>query len=122
MLHPFRPLSTQYPPGDLPPGEVLDELTHQIVHYAPRLQRLTPAEQDVDRDDCDDAWAHSWEATRRKLFEMALADSKFGQQQQERRKPRAERLSRPGLRRVDSMDFLDEGDSDQLQDLGRAAR
>ena len=50
---------------------------------------------------------------------MALAKSKFGGDAEERK----ERAARPGLRRVDSMDFLDLQPEEKGSDkLGRALR
>ena len=102
-MHPFRPLSASYPPGELPPPEILDELASQILDYAY-----------VDR-----AWRHSLDDTRKKLFQLALAESKLGHQAD--RQHGRDRQSRPGLRRVGSMDFLDDR-SDDDGDVGRTMR
>ncbi|WRT70070.1 uncharacterized protein IL334_007064 [Kwoniella shivajii] len=153
LLHPFRPVSTSYPPGELPPPHVLDELTNQILNYAFRRnkhnnERSSSPPSDISTESTSSehekgekkVWKHSWDFTRKKLFEIALAESKFGHAQQgfgfgfdndeNKKKPsREERLhSRPGLRRVDSMDFLDqkEDDSDtntsSSENVGRAIR
>ena len=87
LLHPYRPLSAPYPPGELPPPDVIDELTTQVLGYASK-------------------WPHSWDATRKRLFDLALEESKFGLDRKTSREG-----SRPGLRRVDSMDFLDQEES-----------
>ncbi|GFZ50972.1 hypothetical protein JCM24511_08730 [Saitozyma sp. JCM 24511] len=157
LLHPFRPLSVHYPPGELPPKDALDELTHQIVRYAFRsspVKRTTPVvhqpassppdspskfdlSSSVMLEECSshgtspetssnrpDGWTHSWDATRQKLFELALEESKFGHDAYDRRMPRAERQTRPGLRRVDSMDFLDQAEEEErpADTIGRTLR
>jgi hypothetical protein len=157
LLHPFRPLSVHYPPGELPPKDALDELTHQIVRYAFRsspVRRTTPVihqpassppdspskfdlPSSVMLEECSshgassetssnrpDGWTHSWDATRQKLFELALEESKFGHDAYDRKMPRAERQTRPGLRRVDSMDFLDQAEDEErpADTIGRTLR
>jgi hypothetical protein len=157
LLHPFRPLSVHYPPGELPPKDALDELTHQVVRYAFRsspVKRTTPVVQQpassppdspsepglpssVMLEECSshgtgsetssnrpDGWTHSWDATRQKLFELALEESKFGHDAYDRKMPRAERQTRPGLRRVDSMDFLDQAEDEErpADTIGRTLR
>jgi hypothetical protein len=109
-MHPFRPLSVHYPPGELPPPNAIDELTTQILNFAFRSSPTTHMHE---------GWLHAWNATRRKLFKLALAESKFGGDVVERK----ERATRPGLRRVDSMDFLDqEPEEGGCDKLGRALR
>ena len=110
LIHPYRPISVQYPPGELPPPNAIDELTGQILTYAFRSS---------SNDHGHGGWNHDWDATRRKLFELALAESKFGGDTATRK----ERATRPGLRRVDSMDFLDQEPVDKGSDkMGRALR
>lgn len=138
LLHPFRPLSTPYPPGELPPPSVLDELTHQIVKYAYRpspVKRSSRTKLPPKPRPHEDGWTHTWNATRRKLFRLALAESQHahGLAAEDRKLPRHERLSRPGLKRMDSMDFLDQADeedreagtsrrTDETEGVGRAIR
>lgn len=91
----------------------MDELTSQILAYA---FRSSPK-----RD--DRSWSHGWDATRKKLFDVALAESKIAHgalDEEDRKLPRQERLHRPGLRRVDSMDFLDQ--STDGDNVGRTLR
>lgn len=109
-MHPFRPLSVHYPPGELPPPNAIDELTSQILTYA---FRTSPNKHNHE------GWTHAWHSTRRKVFELALAESKFGGDVVERK----ERAARPGLRRMDSMDFLDQQPEEKGSDkIGRALR
>ena len=49
-------------------------------------------------------WPHSWSATRSRVFDAALKISKFGPDVGSSTQVTG---SRPGLRRVDSMDFLE---------------
>ncbi|KAK8853342.1 hypothetical protein IAR55_004046 [Kwoniella newhampshirensis] len=120
LIHPFRPISTHYPPGELPPPNVIDELTNQIIKYA--FRRHHSERQFSPTSDCsDEGWTHSWDATRKKLFDTALVESKFGHDAEERKMTREERQHRPGLRRMDSMDFLDQVESEQSNEsIGRA--
>nr|XP_031861629.1 uncharacterized protein CI109_002859 [Kwoniella shandongensis]KAA5528701.1 hypothetical protein CI109_002859 [Kwoniella shandongensis] len=123
LIHPFRPISTHYPPGELPPPNVIDELTNQIINYAFRGNQSE--RQSSPTSDCsNDGWTHSWDATRKKLFDTALAESKFGHDAEERKMTREERQHRPGLRRMDSMDFLDQAEpaEQQSNDIGRALK
>ena len=133
LMHPFRPLPMTYPPGELPPPNAIDELTSQVLAFA---FRQSPKRNSHDRPHTSDppadpelghgreGWNHSWDATRRKLFELALAESKFGHEVIERKMNRGDgKVSRPGLKRVDSMDFLDEQSEEKTNDnLGRALR
>lgn len=59
-------------------------------------------------------WPHSWTETRRKLVFLALADSRLGAELAERKMTRQERLARPGIKRVGSMDYLEEDDAAQV--------
>jgi hypothetical protein len=77
---------------------------------------------DGGRSPLEEGWRHSWDATRKKLFDLALEHSKFGHDVQERKMSRAERHARPILRRMDSMDFLDEGEEKESEKVGRALR
>ena len=96
-------MQTSFPPGELPPPDIIDELTNQVLTFA---FRSSPAKG----RNKEEGWNHSWDVTRRKLFELALADSKHELSPQ-----------RPGLRRMDSMDFLDDRD-DGDGDVGRTMR
>ncbi|WOO86186.1 uncharacterized protein LOC62_07G009673 [Vanrija pseudolonga] len=80
---------------------------------------------------CDDAvrtfslksWHHSFTETRAKLAVLALADTRLGAEVAERKLTRKERLARPGVKRVSSMDFLDDEDSDTPSEkTGRVLR
>ncbi|OCF34210.1 hypothetical protein I316_04160 [Kwoniella heveanensis BCC8398] len=139
LLHPFRPVSAPYPPGQLPPAHIIDELTNQIVNYAFKTrsphsihnQTSSPCEGDGEDHDQDQwrpsSWTRSFDATRKKVFEIALARSRFGHDAEERKMSREERQQqqhRPGLRRVDSMDFLDqaEGAEKPVDSIGKALR
>ncbi|WVR09574.1 hypothetical protein IAU60_006643 [Kwoniella sp. DSM 27419] len=126
LVRPFRPVSTHYPPGELPPPNVIDELTNQIMHYAVSRRRSSPSSPSSSPSEHETTvrWLHSWEATRKKLFEHALAESKFGHDAEERKMTREERQHRPGLRRVDSMDFLDQAEEEEkpADSIGKAIR
>ncbi|KAL1405111.1 hypothetical protein Q8F55_008734 [Vanrija albida] len=80
---------------------------------------------------CDEAvrtfslktWHHSFTETRAKLATLALADTRLGAEVAERKLTRKERLARPGVKRVSSMDFLDNEDSDTPSEkTGRVLR
>lgn len=126
LLHPFRPLSAPFPPGELPPPSVLDELTHQIVKYAyrPSPVKRGRSKQPPKPRPHEDGWTHSWDATRRKLFRVALTESQsaHGMDAEDRKLPRVERVQRPGLKRMDSMDFLDQAEEESNQDIGSSGR
>ncbi|WWC91877.1 uncharacterized protein L201_006826 [Kwoniella dendrophila CBS 6074] len=159
LIHPFRPVSTSYPPGELPPAKVLDELTNQIINYAFRNLRSSSPISDEDpslsssklrspEDTSRGGWKHKFDSTRKKLFDIALNESKlaFGFDLEDKKKltSREERISsssssssqnksgsshsgRPGLRRVDSMDFLDQVEDEsetttKPDNVGRALR
>ncbi|RXK41463.1 hypothetical protein M231_01171 [Tremella mesenterica] len=79
-------------------------------------------EQEAEED--RKGWRHGFTDTRKKVYELALADSKWGHDQAERKLSRLERKMRPGLRRMDSMDFLDEeeGQTGSLGGVGKALR
>jgi hypothetical protein len=126
LAHPFRPLKHPYPPGELPPAEALDDLTHQLVKYAYRpspVKKHSRAKTPPPQAN-EDGWTHTWEATRRKLFRFALAESQVAHGAPEDRKaPRNERVQRPGLKRMDSMDFMDQDEEMTESDkIGRALR
>ncbi|ORY25442.1 hypothetical protein BCR39DRAFT_286940 [Naematelia encephala] len=129
LMHPFRPISTPYPPGSLPPAQVLDELANQILTYALRPTHGSPSSR-MQNTSGISGWLRSFDATRARLFAVALAESKFGHDASERklsRVERKERQQRPGLRRMDSMDFLDEaeGEKEELSTgdgIGKALR
>lgn len=122
LLHPFRPLSSSFPPGELPPPSVLDELTHQIVKYAyrPSPVKRGRSKQPPKPRPHEDGWSHTWDATRRKLFRVALAESQsaHGMDAEDKKLPRVERVQRPGLKRMDSMDFLDQEQEEEVADRG----
>ncbi|WWC95206.1 hypothetical protein V866_002062 [Kwoniella sp. B9012] len=144
LIHPFRPVSTSYPPGELPPPKVLDELTNQILNYAFRHSCSSSSPDGVDpssspqRGLSEKKWKHSWDATHKKLFEIALNESKsafgFDNIEEKKKLTREERINhtnhRPGLRRVDSMDFLNQQDDEDVDEneqkksdnVGRAIR
>lgn len=127
LLHPFRPLSTPYPPGELPPPNVLDELTHQIVKYAYRpspMKRSSRSKVHPKPHPHEDGWTHTWDATRRKVFRLALAESQHahGMDAEDRKLPRNERVGRPGLKRMDSMDFLDQAEEEEQEAEAAAMR
>lgn len=123
LLHPYRPLNASYPPGELPPPEVIDELAGQVVRFA----HIVEGDERSTEDDAgikSGSWRRSREVTRKKIFEVALAESKFGHELD--RKTQKDSTSgsggsRPGLRRMDSMDFLDERE-DEDGDVGRTMR
>ncbi|KAK4689218.1 hypothetical protein P7C73_g875, partial [Tremellales sp. Uapishka_1] len=109
LTRPFRPLSTSFPPGTLPPPVALDELTNQVLAHPFRASGspIRPSSSPTSGE--TEKWPHGWSATRLKLVEIALRESKGGIEAAERaRMTRAEKLARPGLKRKDSMDFLDE--------------
>ncbi|WVW86334.1 hypothetical protein I302_108378 [Kwoniella bestiolae CBS 10118] len=136
LIHPFRPISTSYPPGELPPPKVLDELTNQVLNYAFRhsCSSSSPVEPSSSSPEPEKKWSHSWDATHKKLFEIALNESKsafgFDNIEEKKKLTREERVNhsghRPGLRRVDSMDFLNqndgEGEEKKSENVGRAIR
>lgn len=69
------------------------------------------------------SWHHSFTETRAKLAVLALADTRLGAEVAERKLTRKERLARPGVKRVSSMDFLDDEDSDTPSEkTGRVLR
>lgn len=76
----------------------------------------------------DGVWPHSWETTRRMLTHLALAETRFGAEREAHKLTRRERLARRNnLKRVNSMDFLDEelsaGENDrEIRDRERLGR
>jgi hypothetical protein len=116
-MHPFRALTKHYPPGELPPPIIIDELTSQILAFA--FRPFAGKEPAVDGSQ---GWKHSWSDTRKKLFESALAQSKFGHECLDRKSQNPDRAARPGLKRVDSMDFLDQPNDERTGTQGRAMR
>ncbi|WVQ74370.1 hypothetical protein IAR50_003970 [Cryptococcus sp. DSM 104548] len=101
--------SSQYAPGSLPPPSVLDEFTTRIVQPQ-QTAESTAGPQKSRSPENTMIWLHSWESTRQKITEIALEYSRFGIEAERRKLPREVRSERPGLRRMDSMDFLDDGD------------
>ena len=112
---------------------MIDELANQVITYAfrPSPTKRNPSPPKVQGKEpilTPLGWQHSWEATRKKLFDLALAESKFGPEGADRQAPRGQRAGRPGLRRVDSMDFLDRAEQEagsssaNVDGFGRAAR
>nr|XP_019010489.1 uncharacterized protein I206_04959 [Kwoniella pini CBS 10737]OCF49270.1 hypothetical protein I206_04959 [Kwoniella pini CBS 10737] len=134
LIHPYKPVSTSYPPGELPPAKVIDELTNQIIQYAFRNTHSSPTEptsRGRSRSKSPEErgkWTHNWDSTRKRLFDIALHESKlaFGfENAEEKKKMTREERNRPGLRRMDSMDFLDQAEdvSEKKGDnVGRAIR
>lgn len=124
MLNPLRPLSTPYPPGTLPPSEALDELTSQILHFhrptagssskKPTLSMSSSQSAPSLKDDAvlskpvrpikhrrttsasGIPWKHSWQATRRKLYEIARKEAR-GDSREDRYKGRADIKSKAFL-------------------------
>lgn len=106
ILHnPLRPLTTAFPPWTLPPPQALDELTNQILTIAmnasPNRKKGTVAKE----------WPHSWSATRSRLFQIALKESK-GLTLAEGSGATGWVKARPNIKRVGSMDFLEDAGSD----------
>ncbi|ORX39405.1 hypothetical protein BD324DRAFT_649480 [Kockovaella imperatae] len=127
LVHPFRPLSQSFPPGDLPPPHVIDELTNQILAYAFRTSptKRASGESENTTDFRTEGWTHSWEATRKKMFDIALSESKgeiIPRRTAKETRTLTGLVARPGLKRMDSMDFLDEGEEKAPDSLGRALR
>ena len=91
------------------------------------MKRSSRSKQPAKPHPHEDGWNHTWAATRRKLFRLALSESQsaHGLDSEERKLPRNERTGRPGIKRMDSMDFLDQEDEEVQQDsedVGRAIR
>jgi hypothetical protein len=91
--------STVYPPGTLPPPHALDRLTTQIISRVSSKSSLVSSSSidsiatEVDEDDIDadidietgselpigeeqGNWRHSWSATRKRLFDIAMLESR----------------------------------------------
>lgn len=124
-----------YPPGALPPPDVLDELaTFIIVTYRhasvamedssePSPSGLPRSESESDMSDDADAsfstdsgyplraegWPHTWEETRLMLTHLALEDTRWAADRDHTKLSRKERLARRNqLKRTDSRDSLSE--------------
>ncbi|KIR34248.1 hypothetical protein I352_03485 [Cryptococcus deuterogattii MMRL2647] len=102
MSRPPRDFSVPFPPDALPPSVVIDEMTDYVAG------RKTAAPTS----------AGGLTATH------ALEQSRFGRDAKERNLPREVRNHRPGLKRMDSMDFLDQDGTEGVSKdhLGRALR
>ncbi|ODN99190.1 hypothetical protein I350_07349 [Cryptococcus amylolentus CBS 6273] len=113
--------SGQFPPGSLPPSTVLDDLTTRLLQSQTTMSEKS---RSPGEDSITTIWLHSWDSTRQKMNEIALGNSRFGIEEERRKLPREERSERPGLRRMDSMDFLDEGNAADRSTsaVGRALR
>ncbi|KIR71611.1 hypothetical protein I310_04287 [Cryptococcus deuterogattii CA1014] len=102
MSRPPRDFSVPFPPDALPPSVVIDEMTDYVAG------RKTAAPTS----------AGGLTATH------ALEQSRFGRDAKERKLPREVRNHRPGLKRMDSMDFLDQDGTEGVSKdhLSRALR
>lgn len=135
------PKAALYPPGSMPPPTVLDELTTAVVDQLGGRERAGregraaivvddpmtgsgSSSSDASDEPSSPAWSHSWEDTRRMLTTLALEDTRLGAERADRKLSRQERLARPGVRRVDSMDFLNDAsnESSPNERLGRVLR
>ncbi|KLT38384.1 hypothetical protein CC85DRAFT_34657 [Cutaneotrichosporon oleaginosum] len=118
------PPDLHFPPGSMPPPEVIDGLTSAILETLGRDEDKPKTSIAIDID-CSsiDVWPHSWDATRHKLAALALADTRLGAELANRKLTRQERLARPGLKRVGSMDYLDDEDGGMPSErIGRVLR
>lgn len=118
----------------MPPPEVLDELTNGILETVRSGEsrgdvssRATSPALAIGSLDLDysviDAWPHSWDETRHKLAALALANTRLGAELANRKLTRQERLARPGIKRVGSMDYLeDEEQAMPSERIGRVLR
>lgn len=85
-----RPAASRaYPPGTLPPSDLLDSMTTQILSRLSRsssissLSSASSSDSDTDMDSDDtitlkrtSGWSHSWSATRARLFRIARLESR----------------------------------------------
>lgn len=125
MSRPPRDFSVPFPPDALPPSVVIDEMTDYV---AGRKTAAPTSAGGLTATHGDDQlwrlWPHTWEEIRAKVIEIALEQSRFGRDAKERKLPREVRNHRPGLKRMDSMDFLDQDGTEGVSKdhLGRALR
>lgn len=109
----------------MPPPDVLNGLTSALLETLGQDED-TPMSAIAIAIDCSsiDAWPHSWDATRHKLAALALAETRLGAELANRKLTRQERLARPGIKRVGSMDYLDDEDEGAMPSarIGRVLR
>ncbi|BEI84284.1 hypothetical protein CcaverHIS002_0408880 [Cutaneotrichosporon cavernicola] len=117
------PPDLHFPPGSMPHPEILDGLTSALME---RLGYEDMSATSIPMDiDCSsvDTWPHSWDATRDKLTALALAETRLGAELANRKLTRQERLERPGIKRVGTMDYLDDEESTMPSErIGRILR
>lgn len=118
-----------FPPGSLPPPHLLDELASAVIcsytdeggsagddEWSANSRESSPA---------SGAWPHTFAETRSKLVSLALAETRLGAELAERKMTRQQRLARPGIKRVGSMDYLDDDgatESMPSESIGRVLR
>lgn len=136
-----RPLRQHlFPPGSMPPPHILDQLATAVLgsyrgddtsastdgYDASAEPSPAPSEggsRATSPLPPTSDWPHSWEETRRMLGALALAETRLGAEVADRKLTRAERLAKPGIKRVGSMDFLeDEDDAPPAEKMGRVMR
>ncbi len=108
----------------MPPPEVLDGLTTALLETLGKDEDTPTTSIAIDID-CSaiDAWPHSWDATRHKLASLALSETRLGAELANRKLTRQERLARPGIKRVGSMDYLDDEEGTMPSErIGRVLR
>lgn len=118
----------------MPPPDVLDGLTNALLETircaakerasaGAKSPTLSIGNLDIDCSSIE-AWPHSWDETRHKLAALALADTRLGAELANRKLTRQERLARPGIKRVGSMDYLDDEESQAKpsERIGRVLR
>ncbi|GMK57096.1 hypothetical protein CspeluHIS016_0309360 [Cutaneotrichosporon spelunceum] len=117
------PPDLHFPPGSMPPPEVLDGLTSVLLETLDHKDMpMVSTAIDID---CSliDTWPHSRDTTREKLAALALAETRLGAELANRKLTRQERLARPGIKRVGSMDYLDDEESTMPSErIGRVLR
>lgn len=124
MSRPARDFSVPFPPDALPPSAVIDEITDYIAIPGIAAHASVDGQTATHGDNQLQLWPHTWQETRIKVLQIALEQSRFGRDVKERKLPREIRNHRPGLRRMDSMDFLDQEKTEGVSEdhLGRALR
>lgn len=108
MSRPARDFSVPFPPDALPPSPVIDEITDYVAVRAIAGHACIDEQTGTHGDNQLQFWPHTWQETRIKVLQIALEQSRYGRDAKERKLPREVRNHRPGLRRMDSMDFLDQ--------------
>ncbi|OXH26604.1 hypothetical protein J008_05062 [Cryptococcus neoformans] len=108
MSRPVRDFSVPFPPDALPPSPVIDEITDYVAVRAIAGHACIDGQTGTHGDNQLQFWPHTWQETRIKVLQIALEQSRYGRDAKERKLPREVRNHRPGLRRMDSMDFLDQ--------------